>query len=316
MLPSTHVVLDPLQPMAWARARAAAVAAEAEAWLIPYWTWAWAGLWLFLLRTANRPPAVAVVHNPSDHDGRSLHRVAARLVLGRCGGLFTHAANLADSLRRSYPDPPVASHPLPPPAVEPLGDRTTARESLGLPPNGRVALFFGFIRPYKGVDLLLEALAHPDVRDSWHAVVAGEAWGGDGDRLRALHDRLGLHGRVSLRLGYVPETELEVYLAAADVIVLPYRSGSQSAVAPRALAHGLPVLSTDVGGLSEVVRNGVNGLLVAPCSSEALTEALVRLQEGPLLQACAAGARASARSLSWDGYATRLEGLVRRVIDA
>ncbi len=96
-------------------------------------------------------------------------------------------------------------------------------------------------------------------------------------------------------------------------MVLPYRDGSQSAMAPLALAAGVPVLTTRVGGLAEVVEDGVNGRLVAPGSAEALAQALAALdREG--LAALAAGARRTASRLTWDGYAAALESLIERVV--
>ncbi len=107
---------------------------------------------------------------------------------------------------------------------------------------------------------------------------------------------------MQLRLGWVPETEVPLLLAAADLVVLPYRSGSQSAVAPLALAAGLPVLSTRVGGLPEVVQDGINGVLVEPGSVQGLARAFEDLTTEKLDE-LAAGARASRSRLTWNGYA-------------
>jgi len=105
-------------------------------------------------------------------------------VLTRCDGLFTHAEALAKRLARDYPGLPRAAHPLPATAAGPLLDRAVARQSLGLPAGGRVAVFAGLIRPYKGVDLLLEAFARLPAESDWRLVVAGEAWSGHGRQLR------------------------------------------------------------------------------------------------------------------------------------
>ena len=114
-------------------------------------------------------------------------------------------------------------------------------------------------------------------------------------------------------LRWLSEDDLGNYLSAADVVVLPYRDGSQSAMAPLALARGVPVLTTDVGGLPEVVRDGVNGLVVTPGSVEALTDAL-RSLDRDRLELLAEGARERADDLTWDGYAATLEGLIERVL--
>jgi glycosyltransferase involved in cell wall biosynthesis len=312
LLPGSEAVLDPLFPPAWPRARRAALRAGADAWVLPYWTWAWAGCWRYLLG-GERPPVVAVVHNPADHDAGWAQRRAARSVLSRCDGLFTHAEALAERLRRDHLELPCAAHPLPATtAVEPIG-RETARRALGLPAGGRVAVFTGLIRPYKGVDLLLEAVALLPESSDWRLVVAGEAWGGLGRELARRAAEPDLAGRVRLDLRWQSDEELRLLLSAADLVVLPYRDGSQSAMAPLVLAAGVPVLSTRVGGLPEVVEDGVNGRLVAPGSVDALADALgvLGLEQ---LSTLAAGARQSASRLTWDGYAAALGGLLERVV--
>jgi glycosyltransferase involved in cell wall biosynthesis len=115
-----------------------------------------------------------------------------------------------------------------------------------------------------------------------------------------------------MHLGWLPETEVPAVLAAADLLVLPYRSGSQSAVAPLALAAGLPVLSTRVGGLPEVVQDGVNGVLVEPGSVDALVAAFEELTPGRIRE-LSQGVIASRSRLTWDGYAEALEKLLIEV---
>jgi glycosyltransferase involved in cell wall biosynthesis len=97
------------------------------------------------------------------------------------------------------------------------------------------------------------------------------------------------------------------------VLVLPYRSGSQSAVAPLALSRGVPVLTTDVGALAEVVEHGRNGVVIEPGSADALAEALQQLDE-ERLRRLAGGARESAARLSWASYAEAFENLARQVL--
>ncbi|HSN57373.1 MAG TPA: glycosyltransferase family 4 protein [Candidatus Sulfomarinibacteraceae bacterium] len=308
-----EAVLDPLAPGSWPQARRRALEPRADAWILPYWTWAWAGLWRFLLAAHRRPPTVAVVHNPADHDARPWQRLAARSVLGRCQGLFSHARVLARELEARYPSLPVGSHPLPAVAAGPAPDRATARADLRLPAEARVALFLGLIRPYKGVDLLVEAAAAlPDGSD-WLVVAAGEPWGGLGERLERQVEALGVGSRVRLDLRWIPEGEAAALLAAADLVVLPYRRGSQSAVAPMALAAGVPVLTTAVGGVPEVVQDGVNGLIVPPGDPASLAAALEALDPHRLAD-LAEGARRSSVELSWPAYAAEVEGVVRRLL--
>jgi glycosyltransferase involved in cell wall biosynthesis len=206
-----------------------------------------------------------------------VHRWAARQVLGRCDALFTHAELLAGGLRRLDPDRPIAWHAIPPSPVGELPDREPARGGLGIGPERRVALFLGLIRPYKGVS------------------------------------ELGLADRVRLELRWIPEPELPTLLAAADVVVLPYRAGSQSAVAPLALGAGVPVVASGVGGVPEVVEHEENGLIVDPGSVASLVAAFRSLDDVRLAR-LAEGARRWSRSVTWDSYAEALERLIERVI--
>jgi glycosyltransferase involved in cell wall biosynthesis len=312
-LAGTRALLDPMAPWTWPAARRAALAERADAWLVPYWTWAWAGWWWWLLAARSRPPAVAVVHNPADHDALAIQRLAARRVLGSCQALFTHAETLAQQLRSRFPDRPVASHPIPPPDPLGLPDRQRAREYLDIDPQVRMALFLGLVRPYKGVDVLVAALHRLPPTSDWVLLVAGEPWGRLGAHLRRQVEKLGLERRVRLDLRWIPEREVAILLAAADLLVLPYRTGSQSAVAPLALGAGLPVVASRVGGLPEVVRHGVNGLLVEPGSVDDLAAALDGLDR-ERLTALGEGARRWARTVSWQSYSETLERLLAEIV--
>lgn len=316
-LDHTEPGFAPLEPWTWPGARRRSLKRADDLWLIPYWTWAWAAWDRFLLAGRRRPPVVAVVHNPSDHESGPVRRLAARLVLGRCDGLMTHAGVLARQLASAYPGLPVAAHPLPPPvAVKPAVERGEARRTLGLLDDARLAVFFGLIRPYKGLDVLLEAMAGLAEGSPWRLVVAGEPWGGIGRALQDQVDQSGLANRVVLRFGWIPEADIELLLAAADLVVLPYRSGTQSAVAARALGRGVPVLSTRVGGLAEVVEEGVNGRLVEPGSAKEITNVLHELSDrDDLLAQLTSGARRTVGRFTWADYVAALEGLMARILE-
>jgi glycosyltransferase involved in cell wall biosynthesis len=311
LLDCAEPILDPLQPFSWPAGKRRALAFDADAWVVPYWTWAWGGLWRWLLR-GRRPIVVAVAHNPADHEAGWLRQAAAESVLSRCDAIFTHAQALEQGLADNYPDLPTASYPLPPPEIGDQPSREQAREALDISVDKRVALFLGLIRPYKGVDILIDAIARQPAGSDWLLVVAGEPWGDLGPALEEQVRNLAAEARVKLRLGWLPEAEVPRHLAAADLVVLPYRSGSQSAVAPVALAAGIPVLSTRVGGLPEVVEDGVNGILVEPGSADALAEVFGKLDR-ERIEELAEGARQTRSRLTWDGYAEALENLVAQV---
>jgi glycosyltransferase involved in cell wall biosynthesis len=299
----------PMEPWTWRWALRAARAHRADAWIIPYWTWAWSPMWRAVLAARSRPTVVGVVHNPVDHEASWIKRWSAGSVLRRCDGLMTHGRVLADALRRSYPELPVVSHLLPPvgdvATVAASVDPEAVRGAIGVAAGERLAVFAGLIRPYKGVDLALRAVdALPGVA-GWRLHVAGETWGELGKTLDAQHRTLDHPERITFERSWVSEQRLVELLAAADLVVLPYRSGSQSAMAPLAMAAGTPVLTTDVGGLAETVTDGHDGRVVRPASWQALAEALGTIDDAELVR-LAAGARASAAERVWPSYATTL----------
>ncbi len=200
--------------------------------------------------------------------------------------------------------------------AEPV-EREAARRELGLDPRDEVALFFGYIREYKGLDVLLDAWpAVATARPGARLVVAGDPVRLDAARRDALIAAATGVGAIH-RFGYVPFSEVIRYVAAADVLVLPYRHVSQSGVLFLALAQGLPVVATRVGALPEVLCDGESGLLVPPESPEALSQALVRLLgDADLRGRLAAGGLAVAARHTWPSIAGQTEsafaGLVAR----
>ena len=156
-------------------------------------------------------------------------------------------------------------------------DRAAARRRLGLEVDSPLALFLGLIRPYKGVDLLLEAFA-TTLRDlpAARLVVAGLPRPSFRPYARQI-DRLGLGERVRTDLRYLPQSVMNDYLAAADLVVLPYRDASQSAVLGAALAAGRPVVASATGGLPEMLAEGATEMLVPAGDVVALAGAMTRL---------------------------------------
>ena len=310
-LPEAQPCYHVLEPWTWGRLRRRLREARPDALVLPYWTSAWAPLFWFLARSSE-VPVVAVVHNPTDHDGSWRARSISKMTLGRCGGFLCHARHVAGILESQFPGTAVVVHPLPPESPGPE-DREAARARLGLARDTVAVLCFGLIRPYKGVDVLLEAVARLPVGVPIVLLLAGEPWGELAARLRARVARADLAGRVLARLEWVPEAEVPTWFAAADAAVLPYRNATGSAVAAQALGWGLPLVGSAVGGIAEVVEEGVNGLLVPPEDPEALAGALARIADENLRARLAEGARAASRRWNWSSYAEVLVDLTARI---
>jgi glycosyltransferase involved in cell wall biosynthesis len=160
-------------------------------------------------------------------------------------------------------------------------------------------LFFGIVRPYKGLDVLLRALARTPPHVT--LTVAGEFWGGTAET-QDLITGLGLAKRVTLRPGYLPAREIPALFAAADALVLPYREATASQNVLLAFCFGVPVVATTAGALAEAVRDGVDGLTCAPGDVEDLARVLNEFAEPATAQRLRAGVRAVDPEPYWAAY--------------
>jgi glycosyltransferase involved in cell wall biosynthesis len=183
--------------------------------------------------------------------------------------------------------------------------RESARSALGL--EGDVALFFGYVRHYKGLDTLLTAWKRVRAeRPGATLVVAGEFY----ERPEPYRELAAEVGGVRLVDRYIPDDEVEALFRAADVTVLPYRSGTQSGVTHVAYALGSPVVATTVGGITETVRDGETGLTCPPEDPEALARTLVRFFSEGMRERMAAPIAALRAEHSWEALARSTVDLV------
>jgi glycosyltransferase involved in cell wall biosynthesis len=178
------------------------------------------------------------------------------------------------------------------------------------PPNGKTLLFFGLLRAYKVLDLLVRALASvPEGR----LVVAGDPLD-PVEPVQRLAREVGVAERIEWRLGFLPDDEVASLLGSATAVVLPYRRADSSGVLATALGYGRPAIVSDVGGLGETVREFGAGLVVPPDDVEALSRACRRLLTDPgELARALQGTEAARRALSWDAAAERHEQVYEQV---
>mgnify|MGYP001578503707 CR=1 FL=1 len=152
--------------------------------------------------------------------------------------------------------------------------RSKARSALNLNFDDKIILFFGFVRPYKGLMHLLNAFPLVLNKISAKLIIAGEFWGNKKDYLDKIAGN-GLQGKVLVVDKYIPNEDVELYFKAADVIVLPYTSAAESGIIQTALGFNLPIITTNVGGNSDLVIDGQNGLLVKPEDEKDLAEKIL-----------------------------------------
>jgi glycosyltransferase involved in cell wall biosynthesis len=257
-------------------------------------------------RTAKRPRTMVICHNVLPHERRPGDVALTRTLLARVDTVVVHSAEQAAEARDLAPDVPIVVARIPPhlPAAAPAlpaappADQLAERSVPPAAPQCRL-LFFGIVRPYKGLDILLRALARTPAHVT--LTVAGEFWGGTAET-QHLITALGLAKRVTLRPGYLPAREIPALFAAADALVLPYREATASQNVLLAFCFGVPVVTTTAGALAEAVRDGVDGLTCAPGDVEDLARVLNEFAEPETAQRLRAGVRAVDPEPYWAAY--------------
>jgi glycosyltransferase involved in cell wall biosynthesis len=252
---------------------------------------------------------IALCNNVLPHERQRLDRLLMRSLLRRMDALVVHSAEQA-ALAATLTSAPVEIAALPPhlPHAESAGDAAgqAAAADPGSAPRNHL-LFFGIVRHYKGLDVLFRALA--DATSGVSLTVAGEIWE-DKDELLKLIADLGLQDRVTLSEGYVPAEDVPAAFAAADALVLPYRSGTASQNALIAFQFGIPVIATRAGAIADAVEEGVNGILCAPDDVGDLARAIRQLYEPGTLARLRHGVRPVDPGPLWSDYVAAVERAV------
>jgi glycosyltransferase involved in cell wall biosynthesis len=208
---------------------------------------------------------LCIADNIIPHEKRPGDIPFTRYFIRAVDGFVTMSRKVLADLRRFDAVKPAAfvPHPLYDNFGEPV-PLAAARAELGLPLDDRIILFFGFIRRYKGLDILLQAMADPALRASGiRLLVAGEFYEDSKPYLELL-DSLELGDRVILRTEFIPDSRVRYYLCAANLVVQPYRNATQSGVTPLAYHFGRPMVVTRVGALPDMVPEGKVGLVCEP----------------------------------------------------
>ncbi len=275
------VRFDALNPLAWLRVARKVKASNSRLvilqWSTVYWT---PFYWLFLKRLGKgrQPKCVFICHNVMEHEPNRIKSAISRRVLDCADFFITHSRWDRDNLERWLgPSRSGSIRVSPHPAYEhlnqPVLSKSEAKAALGIRAE-RVVLFFGFIRDYKGLRYLIESLPLVRTKLDVHLLIAGEVWG-DSKPYHELISHLGLTASVTLVEKYIPNEEVARYFAASDLVVIPYVSATQSGIVQLAYGFGKPVVVSRVGGLPEVVEDGVTGYLVPPRDSEAISNAVL-----------------------------------------
>ena len=311
----THPILDSINPVSWIRAFLWLKKEKPDAVVFKYWMPFFAPCYAALasgLAALRRPAVIFLCDNVIPHEKKFMDVWLTRLALRFPDAFIVQSETVRSELLSFRP---ACRHRLVPHPVYEIFPRavpkSVARSRLGIK-DRRVILFFGYIRAYKGLDTLLEALPEILKRMPVRLVVCGEFYEGRIETLNLI-GRLGIEDAVTLNDRFIPNEEVGDYFCAADLAVLPYLSASQSGIVQIAYYYDRPVVATTVGGLPETVRDGRTGYLVPPGDPGALAGAVLRFFEEKRSGYFGKNIRGEKKKYSWDRMAEAVEELAEGV---
>jgi len=309
-------LIDSINPLTWIRAGAAAARGKPDLVLVQWWHPFFAPAFFTIcavLKLMRRAKVVFICHNVLPHEKSIVDRFLAALAFSVSDGFFVQSREDRDKLLRIRRNVPVIVHP------HPIYDffctgrltREAARAKIGSS-AGPLLLFFGYVRGYKGLSYLIEAM--PLIREKVPAklLVVGEFYD-DTAPYTELVARLGLADAVRFENRYVANEEVEAFFAASDLVILPYVSATQSGIVQIAIAANRPVVVTNVGGLSEAVSEGKTGFVVPPRDAAALARAVVRFFEEGWAAKMAPWFEEEKKRFSWKAMAEAIDELARLI---
>lgn len=301
--------LSTINPITWWRVGRELRRLKPDIVLMKYWTPFMAPCFGTVARIARgngTTKVVCQIDNVEPHEHHIIDKPCNRYFLRSVDG-FIYMSEQVHSELKAYTSAPAlfAPHPI----FDNFGERVERSEAcrrLGLNADTKYTLFFGLIRDYKGLDTLLEAWAEFR-REGHRLLIAGEFYTSR-EKYIALIEHLGLHDDVILHDHFIPDAEVKDYFSAAECVVLPYKTATQSGVTQICYNFATPVIVTRVGGLAEIVPDGKVGYVCEP-TKEGVRDAIERIYEGDRLQRFAEAMVEERRRFTWEAMCDKIEEL-------
>ncbi len=309
--PQVDFSIDAINPLSWRRTAKIINSHSPDVCIFAYWHPAFIPAYRGIMRKLNKGVrCLLLCHNVQEHESipglgilkrKFMASADGLIVLASAGEAIVKSMGISTPVKRLF-------HPL----YDHYGDASDqgiARSALGIGQDTPTLLFFGLVRPYKGLPILLEAAgALVRAKFHFHLRVAGEFYGGYDEAVKQVQVH-GLGNHVTLENRFIPDDEVGTYFSAADGVVLPYLTATQSGVGPIAYHFNRPVIVSDAGGLPETVIEGETGFVTPAGDGAALAKLLMEKLGTELPQMPPKVERAKAR-WSWDQFVTDLEDVL------
>lgn len=308
-------LIDSVNPLNWVKVANTISRGKPDLLIFKYWMPFFAPCFGTIAKRVKRKTGAKVLFicdNVIPHERRPGDAVLTRYAFKQVDFFIVQSDAVEEELKKTVPNAKYAK--VPHPVYEIFGPglgKQEARRLLNIK-EGRVILFFGYVRSYKGLHTLIEAMPSVLHELGVQLLIVGEFY--EDERVyRDAIRQLGVEASVTVVADYVPNDRVRLYFSAADVVVLPYVSATQSGIVQIAYNFSKPVISTNVGGLPEVVRDGETGFLVPPEDPQALAAAIVRFYREDREAEFSRRVGAIRQEYSWDALVGAVETLVKNV---
>ena len=304
----SKALLDTANPFSWGRTAREIASWKPDVLIMRYWmSWFAPSLGSVARKMPRGCRTIGILDNVIPHEPHFFDRPFTSWFLKSLDGCVTLCGEVASDLLKIRPEARYTV--LPHPVYNHFGSRlekAEAEQLLGIPnkEGSRNLLFFGLIREYKGLDILLRALRLLDSR--YRLIIAGEPYGSF-EKYQALIDADPDPSRIFLYPQYIRDSDVKKYFSAADLTVLPYRSATQSGISAVSNHFELPMVVTDVGGLKETIGDRGTGLVCEECTPECVAAAIERYFEEPeLRESMVENIKKENERLSWNRFCKNL----------
>lgn len=254
---------------------------------------------------------VSLVHNAISHERTLIEKPLAKYFFNRCDAFIVMSEPVREDLLKLKKNAKILlqPHPIYDQYAE-RSDKDIACEGLNIPINKKNLLFFGLIRDYKGLDVLIQAMS--DLNDDYQLIIAGECYGSF-DKYQQLIDNSPLKGNIKVFEQYIPDTMVPVLFSAADVLILPYRSATQSGVVALAYQMELPMIGTNVGALGKTIEEANTGIVVNSATPENIAQGINDYFTSGKIEIYKTNVLNEKKKLSWDNFATSINRFITQL---
>lgn len=297
-------VLDSINPFSYFATARKIKNFNPDLLLTRYWMTFFAPSLGFVLRRNKKAVRISILDNVIPHEKRFFDAPCNRYFLHSNDGFVVMSDKVLADLLSIRPDAKYirVNHPVYNHFGEKM-DADQAKAKLNLDPSKKTLLFFGIIRDYKGLDLLIEALALLD--DSYQLVVAGETYGSFEKYTNLIH-KLNIKKRIHIYNEYINDKEVSTFFSACDVCILPYKSATQSGITSIANHFLVPLIATDVGGLKETIEHEKTGLIVPQPNAELIAKAIESYYSNNRIAAFRSAIQAENEANSWENFQAKM----------